>query len=446
MKIVHDVNNMVKPEKVRRAGYAPASVELGRRGLHTRESILQSAARLFLDRGFHGTSIDAVAKAAGASRATIYQYFQDKDEIYGELAAQCVSAMLEHAARLGPLGPDATGIQNLYEWLDQWTTLYDEHAVVLLAFPGFGFTTGIAAAPDSVSDRYLESVTDRTRQAGVEGIAPEDAAAAVVRIAHVVNLYRYRGMWGLPDAHTVTASLTVALQSLLFPGTPPAVRDLFRMPTDPPPAATRVPRAVPSVPVSAPSASPIRSDIVAAAASLFAEHGYYAVGMDEIGAAAGISRATLYRHFRTKVAILSELTQGALVEGAGLAAELHELAYQRFSRNSLHAWLRHYVGFHRRYESVTQTWYDGGLNKQLADAINKGLGPFQEAATALLIRSGLPQGIDLRVGAAIFLAVLGRLTELTTSRQTVETDYDSADLMLVVLSRALSMPFGTELI
>jgi len=153
----------------------------------------------------------------------------------------------------------------------------------------------------------------------------------------------------------------------------------------------------------------------------------------------------LYRHFRTKVAILSELTQGALVEGAGLAADLHELAYQSFSRNSLHAWLRHYVGFHRRYESVTQTWYDGGLNKQLADAISTGLGPFQEAATVLLIRSGLPEGIDLRVGAAIFLAVLGRLTELTISRRTADTDYDSADLMLVVLSRALSISFDTEL-
>jgi AcrR family transcriptional regulator len=435
---------MVKPEKVRRAGYAPASVELGRRGLHTRESILQSAARLFLDRGFHGTSIDAVAKAAGASRATVYQYFRDKDDIYRELAAQCVPAVLDHAARLGPLGPDATGIQNLYEWLDQWTTLYDEHAVVLLAFPGLGLSTSVAAAPDSVSDRYLKSMTDRTRQAGVEGIAPEDAAAAVVRIAQMVNLYRYRGMWGLPDAHTVAASLTVALQLLLFPDTPPAVRDLIRVPTDALPAATDAPRAVPSVPVPAPSASPIRSDIVAAAASLFAEHGYYVVGMDEIGAAASVSRATLYRHFRTKVAILSELTQRALAEGAGLAAELHDLAGQRISRNSLHAWLTHYVGFHRKYGSVTQTWYDGGLNKQLADAINTGLGPFQAAATALLNRSGLPEGIDLRVGAAIFLAVLGRLTELTISRRTVDTDYDSADLMLTVLSRAFTMKFDTE--
>jgi hypothetical protein len=34
---------------------------------------------------------------------------------------------------------------------------------------------------------------------------------------------------------------------------------------------------------------------------------------------------------------------------------------------------------------------------------------------------------------------------LAISRQTVDNDYDSADLMLVVLSRALSMSFDTEL-
>src|SRR6185437_1925868 len=97
---------MVDSQKVRRAGYAPTNPELGRRGLHTRQSILRSAARLFLERGFHGTSIDAIAKAAGGSRATVYQYFEDKEDIYRELAAQCLPAVLDHASRLGPLGPD----------------------------------------------------------------------------------------------------------------------------------------------------------------------------------------------------------------------------------------------------------------------------------------------------------------------------------------------------
>lgn len=434
---------MYEPEKVRRAGYAPANVELGRRGLHTRQSIVRSAARLFLDRGFHGTSIDAIARAAGGSRAAVYQYFEDKEGIYRELAAQCVPAVLDHASRLGPLGPDTDGIQNLFDWLEQWTELYDEHAVVLLGFPGLGPSAGVDTT-DYISDQYVSRVLDRIRTADLGAVSPEDVAAAVVRIAHMVNLYRYRSMWDLPSADTVTASLTVALQLLLFPDTPGAVLDVVGPPTGSTPRTTSAARAAPAAAAPSAPVSPIRSDIVSAASALFADRGYYAVAMDDIASAANVSRATLYRHFRTKVAILSELTEWAVVEGSGLAADLQCLADHGFTQDSLHAWLGRYVRFHRAYGSVIQTWYDGGLNRQLADAVSAGMGPFQAAATALLIRSGLPRGIDIRVGAAIFLSVLGRLTELTMTRRSVDTDYDSADLMLEVLKRALSMSLGDE--
>lgn len=46
-----------------------------------------------------------------------------------------------------------------------------------------------------------------------------------------------------------------------------------------------------------------RSDIVDAAARLFAEHGYDAVGIDDIGAAVGISGPSVYWHFPNKQAI-----------------------------------------------------------------------------------------------------------------------------------------------
>ncbi|OBG94512.1 hypothetical protein A5698_01785 [Mycobacterium sp. E136] len=433
---------MYEPEKVRRAGYAPANVELGRRGLHTRQSIVRSAARLFLERGFHGTSIDAIARAAGGSRATVYQYFEDKEGIYRELAAECLPAVLDHASRLGPLGPDVDGIRNLFDWLEQWVELYEEHAVVLLGFPGLGPSAGFETT-DFISDQYVSRVLDRTRTADLGAVPPEDVAAAVVRIAHMVNLYRYRGMWDLPSADAVTASLTVALQLLLFPDTPPAVLETVGPATGSTPT-TSVARAAPATPAPPAPVSPIRSDIVAAASALFADRGYYAVAMDDIASASNVSRATLYRHFRTKVAILSELTEWAVVEGSGLAADLQSLADHGFTRESLHAWLGRYVRFHRAYGSVIQTWYDGGLNRQLADAVSAGMGPFQAAATALLIRSGFPRGVDIRVGAAIFLSVLGRLAELTLTTPSVDTDYDSADLMLEVLTRALSMSLGDE--
>jgi AcrR family transcriptional regulator len=50
-----------------------------------------------------------------------------------------------------------------------------------------------------------------------------------------------------------------------------------------------------------------REQILAAAAELFARGGFHGVGIDDIGAAVGISGPALYRHFRSKDAMLGEM-------------------------------------------------------------------------------------------------------------------------------------------
>jgi len=50
-----------------------------------------------------------------------------------------------------------------------------------------------------------------------------------------------------------------------------------------------------------------RDQILTAAAELFARHGFHGVGIDDIGAAVGISGPALYRHFRSKDAMLGEM-------------------------------------------------------------------------------------------------------------------------------------------
>ncbi|MFG2308510.1 TetR/AcrR family transcriptional regulator [Streptomyces sp. NPDC048566] len=53
-----------------------------------------------------------------------------------------------------------------------------------------------------------------------------------------------------------------------------------------------------------------REQILREAARLFAERGFHGVGVDEIGAAVGISGPGLYRHFPGKDAMLAELLVG----------------------------------------------------------------------------------------------------------------------------------------
>src|SRR5437763_940977 len=53
-----------------------------------------------------------------------------------------------------------------------------------------------------------------------------------------------------------------------------------------------------------------REQILSAAAELFSRHGFHGVGIDDIGAAVGISGPALYRHFRRKDAMLGEMLTG----------------------------------------------------------------------------------------------------------------------------------------
>ena len=70
-----------KPDSTPRP--APVAPPPGRpKDLEKRAGILEAAKDLFLARGFEATSMDAVAQAAGVSKLTVYNHFQDKDTLF----------------------------------------------------------------------------------------------------------------------------------------------------------------------------------------------------------------------------------------------------------------------------------------------------------------------------------------------------------------------------
>jgi AcrR family transcriptional regulator len=46
-----------------------------------RKSIIEAAEKLFAKSGFHGTDVDQIAKTAGVSKGSVYNYFDSKEEI-----------------------------------------------------------------------------------------------------------------------------------------------------------------------------------------------------------------------------------------------------------------------------------------------------------------------------------------------------------------------------
>lgn len=67
------------PRRERTHGGRPTRAEASRRQLH----LLDVAGTMFMHHGFDGTSIDAVADAAGMSKRTVYARYADKNELFG---------------------------------------------------------------------------------------------------------------------------------------------------------------------------------------------------------------------------------------------------------------------------------------------------------------------------------------------------------------------------
>lgn len=65
------------------------------RNVH-RENIASAASDLFMKKGIAATSMDDIAKAAGYSKATLYVYFENKEEIVGILVLGSMKKLYDY--------------------------------------------------------------------------------------------------------------------------------------------------------------------------------------------------------------------------------------------------------------------------------------------------------------------------------------------------------------
>jgi AcrR family transcriptional regulator len=63
------------------------------------DAILDAARQVFAREGFAGATIDAVAKAAGIAKGTVYLYFRSKEELYWEALRQRLSEVQTRSDR-----------------------------------------------------------------------------------------------------------------------------------------------------------------------------------------------------------------------------------------------------------------------------------------------------------------------------------------------------------
>lgn len=80
--------------------------ELSSRAQAKRDQILGAAKKLFLERGFAGTSMEAIREEAGVSKPTVYNYYSAKEELFVDVLRRHIDENFGDWLREEAMGED----------------------------------------------------------------------------------------------------------------------------------------------------------------------------------------------------------------------------------------------------------------------------------------------------------------------------------------------------
>lgn len=287
-----------------------------------KEVILRTATEHFLRNGYHRTSMVDIAATIGITSTALYRHFTNKAEL---LTRSVLDGLDEIIA----------GIAHT-ESLDE---LIDSLAKGALAHRGM-------SALWQREFRYLSRETQALVMRKLIG------AAATARAA----IQRARPELGHDDAEFLGWCLLAVFESVSHHQVMLPEDDFLALlrAVGHRVAAAELPTGSadrgqdftidPVIPMPHEASGTSRRDrLIAAAALLFSERGYASVGIDDIGAAVGITGPSVYYHFRRKSDLLAEI-----VDRAAAATERYTAAAIDNTASpvdSLERMLRYYISF-----------------------------------------------------------------------------------------------------
>lgn len=181
----------------------------GRRGRATREKLLDATAKLLDTENYRDVKVVDIARLAGTSPATFYQYFTDVEAAVLVLAER----MADEGQELAAIVQDATwagraGYETVQGLVDTTLAFWQRHGAVLRVVD-----LAIAEGDPrfrALRNRLLQPVTSALRDEiarlasedkHLEGVDPASQAASVVSmIVHVAAHRKGLAAWGAGDA------------------------------------------------------------------------------------------------------------------------------------------------------------------------------------------------------------------------------------------------------
>ncbi|MBM3673649.1 MAG: TetR/AcrR family transcriptional regulator [Actinobacteria bacterium] len=118
-----------------------------------RSQLLEVAVEVFAERGFHATSMDEVAEAAGVTKPVLYQHFPSKRALYLELLADVDEQLM--ARLVAATGGVETGRERVQEGFAAYFRFVGEHRAA------FRLLFGASVRNDSEFSEIAERAIDR---------------------------------------------------------------------------------------------------------------------------------------------------------------------------------------------------------------------------------------------------------------------------------------------
>jgi AcrR family transcriptional regulator len=152
---------------------------------------LRTAEEVFSEHGLEGTSLRAIAKAAGYTAPAIYTYYRTKEELYGEIIARSLDELRD---RIDAAVGDGSTAEHLRAALFAYYAYYRDNPhqldLGLYLFAG-ARPAGVTPEIDRDLNRRFKVTVDRIAAVyrTVSGCSAADAeAAATAAIVHAIGL------------------------------------------------------------------------------------------------------------------------------------------------------------------------------------------------------------------------------------------------------------------
>lgn len=260
--------------------------------------MLDAAARHLNASGVSLTSLGDIAESLGVSRAALYQYVEDREDLVFQCYRRACEAMARHLGEAVRLGTDAADVIAIFidRMLDPAQPEIAARAEI--AFLGAARHETIQGLYDAITTR-LAHVLEAGAQAGVLRACDSNVNAnAILSLVTWVPLARY---WAAVAKTYECDRFVAALKTTLLDGLatdrrePPQYR-----PIDLSPLLTRVSSAFDRDAM----ADAKRETLLAIASRLFNSKGIDSTSLEEIASHVGATKRTLYHHLGDKQTLL----------------------------------------------------------------------------------------------------------------------------------------------